>query len=238
LPEAHTEAPTVGSVLLAAVLLKLGSYGMVKFLFLLFIDITIFYIPFVLLICFVGMCYISLTAIRQVDIKKIIAYSSVAHMSYVVAGAVLCTPVSLVGSVYLMLGHGLVSAGLFFGIGFLYERFKTRNIKYYGNIASFCPKLTFVFLILTIANTAFPGTCNFVGEVLVLLPIIGTFHLFEFGLGAVAMIVFNSVYAFWLFNRIFYGENSVIENIVDLNKRESFIANIVTNINCSFRVIS
>jgi len=197
---------------------------MVKFLFLLFLDVTIFYTPLVLLVCFIGMCYISLTAIRQIDIKKIIAYSSVAHMSYVVAGAVLCTPISLVGSIYLMLGHGLVSAGLFFSIGFIYERFKTRNIKYYGNIASFSPKLTFVFLILTMANTAFPGTSNFVGEVLVLLPVIQSFQFFEFGLGAVAMIVFNSVYAFWLFNRVFYGETIEIETISDLTKKECFIA--------------
>jgi len=196
LPEAHTEAPTVGSVLLAAILLKLGSYGMVKFLFPLFFQITLFYTPFILLFCFLGMFYISLTAIRQIDIKKIIAYSSIAHMSYVVAGALVCSPIAVLGSVYLMFGHGLVSAGLFFSIGFLYERFKTRNIKYFGGLVLLCPKLAFFFLILTLANTAFPGTSNFIGEVLILLPMLALNNVVDFVFISVAIIILGSVYSF------------------------------------------
>jgi len=223
LPEAHTEAPTVGSVLLAAVLLKLGSYGMLKFLFPLFYDITLFYTPLLLLLSFLGMFYVSLTAIRQVDIKKIIAYSSVAHMSYVVVGVLLCTSSACVGSVFLMLGHGLVSAGLFFCIGFLYERFKTRNIKYFGGVVSLAPLLTFAFLILTLANTAFPGTSNFVGEFLILLSLVFNKSMFEFALLSVSMILFGSIYAFWLFNRIFFGELNGSNFFVDLNKKEFYI---------------
>jgi len=196
LPEAHTEAPTIGSVLLAAVLLKLGSYGMLKFLFPLFYEITLFYMPIILVFSFLGMFYIALTAIRQVDIKKIIAYSSIAHMSYVVMGLLVCSPAAAAGSVFLMLGHGFVSAGLFFCIGFLYERFKTRNIKYFGGIAYFMPLLTFFFLFLTLANTAFPGTSNFVGEFLILLPIISDNGFIEIVLLAVFNIIFGSIYAF------------------------------------------
>lgn len=223
LPEAHTEAPTVGSVLLAAVLLKLGSYGMLKFLFPLFYDITLFYTPLLLLFSFLGMFYVSLTAIRQIDIKKIIAYSSIAHMSYVVVGVLLCTPSAVVGSVFLMLGHGLVSAGLFFCIGFLYERFKTRNIKYFGGVVILAPCLTFAFLVLTLANTAFPGTSNFVGELLILLSLVFNKSMIDYALFSVAMILFGSVYAFWLFNRIFFGELKGFNFFVDLNKREMYI---------------
>jgi NADH:ubiquinone oxidoreductase subunit 4 (subunit M) len=193
LPEAHTEAPTIGSVLLAAVLLKLGSYGMLKFLFVLLPVVTKFYMPNILLICLLGMFYISLTAIRQIDAKKVIAYSSVAHMSYVVAGALFASYLSHVGSVFLMFGHGLVSAGLFFCVGFLYERSKTRIIKYYGGIASISPILTFSFLFLTFANTAFPGTCNFVGELLVLLAMCEE-NIFITAVATFA-IVFGSVYS-------------------------------------------
>jgi len=223
LPEAHTEAPTIGSVLLAAVLLKLGSYGMFKFLFPFFPHITIFYTPLILLFIFLGMFYVSLTAIRQIDIKKTIAYSSIAHMSYVVAGLLLITPMATAGSVFLMLGHGLVSAGLFFCIGFLYERFKTRNIKYFGGVVIICPKLAFMFLILSLANTAFPCTSNFIGEVLILLPILTFNYYIDFIFLSLIAIVFGSVYSFWLFNRIFLGEINVNMQYVDISKKESFI---------------
>jgi len=143
-------------------------------------------------------------------------------MSYSVAGiAYLTSFVSVVGGVFLMFGHGLVSAGLFFLIGSLYERYKTRNIKYFGGIVLLTPVLVFNFLCLTLANTAFPGTCNFIGELLILLGIADIY--FDFVVIAIFCVIFCSVYAIWLFNRISFGENKNLTYIADLNTREMTI---------------
>lgn len=172
LPEAHVEAPTVGSVLLAGILLKLGIFAVLRFLIPIFPDETQYYGPFVYIFALMGILYISLTTIRQIDLKKIIAYASVAHMNYVVLGVFGTNLLSLMGSVFLMIGHGVVSAGLFFMIGFLYDRYKTRNIRYYRGLVSFMPVYALCLFIFSLANMSFPGTCNFIGEAVILFGVI------------------------------------------------------------------
>jgi NADH-ubiquinone oxidoreductase chain 4 len=172
LPEAHVEAPTVGSVLLAGVLLKLGIFAVLRFLIPTLPVETLYYTPLISIFALIGILYISLTTIRQIDLKKIIAYASVAHMNYVVLGVFTTSIVSLSGSIFLMIGHGVVSAGLFFMIGFLYDRYKTRNIRYYRGLVSFMPIYAVFLFLFSLANMSFPGTCNFVGEALILFGLI------------------------------------------------------------------
>ena len=177
LPEAHVEAPTEGSVFLAAILLKLGTYGFLRFLFPVFPDVTIYFAPLVLLLASLAVFYTSLTTIRQVDIKKIIAYSSVAHMNVCIIGLFSFHITSLNGSIFLMIGHGIVSSGLFFIIGFLYSRYYTKIIKYYSGIVQTMPLLSIAFFFFTLGNISMPLTSNFVGELLIL---IGTYNVFNF----------------------------------------------------------
>jgi len=172
LPEAHVEAPTVGSVLLAGILLKLGVFAILRYLIPIFPVETQYYSPFVSIFALLGILYISLTTIRQIDLKKIIAYASVAHMNYVVLGVLGTNVLSVSGSIFLMIAHGIVSAGLFFMIGFLYDRYKTRNIRYYRGLVSFMPIYAFCLFIFSLANMSFPGTCNFIGEALILFGVI------------------------------------------------------------------
>lgn len=221
LPEAHVEAPTVGSVLLAGVLLKLGIFAVIRFLIPIFPEETQYYAPLVSIFAILGILYISLTTMRQTDLKKIIAYASVAHMNYVVLGVFGLNSLSFSGSIFLMIGHGLVSAGLFFLIGFMYDRYKTRNVRYYRGMVSFMPLYTVIFLVFTLANMSFPGTCNFVGEALILFGITQTNILISW-LAAIG-IVFCAVYSIWLFNRTMLGPiTPCIENFSDLSKKEFF----------------
>jgi NADH:ubiquinone oxidoreductase subunit 4 (subunit M) len=172
LPEAHVEAPTVGSVLLAGVLLKLGIFAVLRFLIPIFPVETQYFAPLVSIFALIGILYISLTTIRQIDLKKIIAYASVAHMNYVVLGVLGTNAMSLSGSIFLMVGHGIVSAGLFFMVGFLYDRYKTRNIRYYRGLVSFMPLYALFLFVFSLANMSFPGTCNFIGEAIILFGVI------------------------------------------------------------------
>lgn len=189
LPEAHVEAPTAGSVILAGILLKLGTYGFLRFSVPLFPVPSFFFMPFIFLLCSIGSIYASLTTLRQVDLKKIIAYSSVAHMSVVMVGLFALTPQGLQGSLSLMLGHGVVSSALFLCVGVLYDRYHTRIVKYYGGLMQVMPNFSLFFLFFTLANIGFPGLCNFVGEFLCFL---GAFER-------------NAVASFFLFNGDFRG---------------------------------
>lgn len=169
LPEAHAEAPTAGSVILAGILLKLGGYGFLRFSLPLFPMASIFFAPFVFTLSLIAVVYASLTTLRQIDLKKIIAYSSVSHMGFVTIGIFSFNPQGIEGSILLMLSHGLVSSALFLCVGILYDRFKTRIIKYYSGLAQVMPIFTLFFLFFSFANTGFPGTSSFVGEILVLI---------------------------------------------------------------------
>jgi NADH-quinone oxidoreductase subunit M len=169
LPEAHAEAPTSGSVILAGILLKLGGFGFLRYSIGLFPDSSAFFTPFVFVICILGVVYSSLTTIQQVDLKKIIAYSSVGHMGIVTIGIFSSMSQSIAGSIFLMVSHGIVSGALFLCIGFLYERHGTRVIKYFSGLLTTMPLFSVFFIIFTMANIGLPGTSSFIGEFLILV---------------------------------------------------------------------
>ena len=203
LPEAHVEAPTAGSVILAGILLKLGTYGILRFMIPMLPYGTLYFTPLVLVMCIIAIIYSSLTTIRQIDLKKIIAYSSVAHMNFALLGLFCNNSPGLDGSIYLMLGHGIVSSGLFLCIGILYDRYHTRNLLYYGGLVNTMPLFSIIFLIFTLANISLPSTVNFIGEFLVLAGLINfnTIATFFAAIGG----ILGAVYAVWLYNRIIFG---------------------------------
>jgi proton-translocating NADH-quinone oxidoreductase chain M len=217
LPEAHVEAPTEGSVFLAAILLKLGTYGFLRFLFPIFPEVTIYFSPLVLLFATLSVFYTSLTTLRQLDIKKIIAYSSVAHMNVCMLGLFSFNTISLNGSVFLMIGHGIVSSGLFFIVGFLYNRFHTKIITYYSGIIQTLPIISIIFFLFTLGNISMPLTSNFVGELLI---IIGTYNVLNFF--PVFFIGFSilicSIYSLWLYNKVVFlmPKKDFIKNYFDI----------------------
>ena len=203
LPEAHVESATGGSVALAGILLKLGTYGILRFLIPLLPFGSTFFTPLVYLISIFGIFYASLTTLRQIDLKKIIAYSSIIHMNYLMFGLFSFNIEGFVGSLILMIAHGFVSGGLFVCVGILYDRYHTRLQKPYGGLNYFMPIFSFFFLIFTLANISFPGSINFIGEFLVLLGI----FMKNILLGSLVMflMIFSTCYALWLYNKIFSG---------------------------------
>ncbi len=220
LPEAHVEAPTSGSVILAGILLKMGTYGLLRFLICLFPCSSIFFTPLVFTMSIIAIIYTSLTTIRQVDLKKIIAYSSIAHMGFVTIGIFSFNLFGVEGSLIIMLSHGFVSSGLFLCIGVLYERHHTRLIKYYSGIGQVMPIFSSFFLFFSISNLAFPATSSFVGEFLTLVGCLfnNTFTV----LLALTTMVLGAVYSLWFCNRILFGFLSVkyIIQYTDINRRE------------------
>lgn len=168
LPEAHCEAPTAGSVILAGILLKLGGYGFLRFSIVLFPEASAYFTPMVHTLSIFSILYASLTTLQQVDLKKIIAYTSVGHMGLVTIGLFSFNNAGILGAIILMLAHGVVSSALFLAIGFLYDRFYTRIIKYYSGLINSMPLFSVCFIIFTLGNLGLPGTSNFIGEILVL----------------------------------------------------------------------
>ena len=223
LPEAHVEASTTGSVILAGILLKLGTYGFLRYSFPLFPQASFFYAPLVFLISVIGVIYASFTAIRQSDFKRIIAYTSIAHMNLVVLGLFNFHFIALEGAVIQSISHGFVASALFLLIGVVYDRHHSRLVKYYGGLAHLMPVYTIIFLFFTLCNIGFPLSSSFVGEILILT---GSFKInttVTF-FGAVSMIL-GGCYSLWLFNRISYGNLKIqyITGFLDLSKREFFI---------------
>jgi proton-translocating NADH-quinone oxidoreductase chain M len=222
LPEAHVEAPTPGSVILAGILLKLGSYGFLRFSLPIFPKASYYFTPIVFLIIALGVIYCSFTAIRQTDFKRIIAYSSIAHMNLVILGIFSFNTIGLEGAIFQSLSHGFVASALFLIIGVVYERYGTRIIKYYGGLASVMPVYVFIFLFFSFANIGFPGTSSFVGEFLIFL---ASFKINqEMTVLASISVIIGASYSLWLFNRISYG-NLKIQYMIkfsDLNFREFF----------------
>ena len=223
LPEAHVEAPTSGSVMLAGILLKLGTYGFIRFLIPMFPIATIYYTPFVYLLGLIGIIYTSLTAIRQTDLKKIIAYASVAHMNLVIVGLFTMNIYGIEGSILQMLGHGVISSALFLGIGVLYDRHHTRLLKYFSGISFTMPVFSIIFLVFTLANIAVPGTGSFVSELLILVGLFQSNYLITFF--SATGIIIGAIYSLWLYNRIFFGtvKTRYISRFTDINKREMYL---------------
>ena len=223
LPEAHVEAPTAGSVILAGVLLKLGTYGFIRFSFPLFPEASFYFAPFVYSLSIIGIVYASFTAIRQTDFKRIIAYTSVAHMNLVMVGLFSFNTIGLEGAILQSLSHGFVASALFLIIGVVYERHHTRMVKYYGGLVHTMPIYVLIFLFFTMSNIGLPGTGSFVGEFLILTGSFKTNTSATF-ISATGMII-GGCYSLWLFNRIAYGniKTQYFKHYMDLNKREFFI---------------
>lgn len=223
LPEAHVEAPTAGSVILAGVLLKLGGYGFLRFSIPMFPEASVYFTPMVYVISVVAIIYISLTTLRQVDLKKIIAYSSVAHMAFVTLGIFTFNLQAIEGSIFLMSSHGIVSSALFMCVGVLYDRHKTRIIKYYSGMIQVMPLFMTLFLIFTLANPSLPTTAGFIGEFLVIIGLFQANKIITF-LAAIGMVL-GAAYSIWLWNRIACGNLKVyfIKSFVDINHREFYM---------------
>ena len=223
LPDAHVEAPTAGSVILAGVLLKMGGYGFIRFSLGMLPEATEFFIPFVMLLSIIAIIYTSLVALAQTDIKKLIAYSSVAHMGIVTIGIFLVNQQGLEGAMIQMISHGVVSAALFLCVGVIYDKMHTRKISFYGGLVNRMPIFASVFMIFMLASVGLPGTSGFVGEFLVIL---GAFKFSSFiAIGAASGIVISAVYMLYLYKRIFFGilTNEKLKEILDLDLREMII---------------
>ena len=227
LPEAHVEAPTSGSVLLAGILLKLGVYGFLRFLIPLFPYANNYFLPFIYSLSIISIVYAALVAIRQIDLKKIIAYSSISHMNLIILGLFSMNSIGLQGSILQSLSHGFIASGLFLLIGFLYDRYHTRILKYYSGLIQLMPIFSFFFIFFIFSNIAIPGTSSFTGEFLIL---IGSFLINKSVtfLGATGMI-FGGMYSLWLLNKVIYGnfKNNSIILTYDLTYREFYILSLL-----------
>lgn len=223
LPDAHVEAPTAGSVILAAVLLKMGAYGFLRFSIPMLPDATVFFTPLIFTLSVIAVIYASLVALMQEDIKKLVAYSSVAHMGFVTIGIFTFNQQGIEGGIFQMLSHGLISGALFLCVGVVYDRLHTREIARYGGIVHRMPRYATFFLVFTLANVGLPGTTGFVGEFLVL---VGVFQVNTWvAVLATTGIILSAGYALWLYRRVIFGvlEKADLKALKDLEAREVVI---------------
>ncbi|MEL3891211.1 NADH-quinone oxidoreductase subunit M [Ferrovibrio sp. MS7] len=220
LPDAHVEAPTAGSVILAGVLLKMGGYGFIRFSIPMFPDASVYFTPLVFAFSVIAIVYTSLVALVQEDMKKLIAYSSVAHMGFVTMGTFSLTMQGVQGAIFQMLSHGIVSGALFLCVGVVYDRLHTREISRYGGLANNMPKYAVVFMLFTMANVGLPGTAGFVGEMLTL---VGAFKANTWvAMIATSGVILSAAYALWLYRRVVFGEltKDDVKSMLDLSPRE------------------
>ena len=223
LPDAHVEAPTAGSVILAAILLKMAGYGFLRFSLPMFPLASEYFTPLIFTLSIIAIIYTSLVALMQEDMKKLIAYSSVAHMGYVTLGIFTFTKQGIEGSVFQMISHGLISAALFLCVGVVYDRLHSRMISTYGGLVNYLPKYSFLFIVFALAGLGLPGTSGFLGEFLVLT---GTFQKnYLVAMLATFGVILGAAYMLWLTKRVIFGvtKNEQIKNIKDVNKSEMLI---------------
>jgi len=223
LPDAHVEAPTAGSVILAAILLKMGGYGFLRFSIPMFPIASADFAPMIFTLSVIAIIYTSLVALMQQDMKKLVAYSSVAHMGFVTMGIFALNQQGIQGGIFQMLSHGLVSGALFLCVGVIYDRMHTREISAYGGLVNRMPLYAFVFMIFTMANVGLPGTSSFVGEFLTLL---GTYKVNTWvAFLATIGVILSACYALWLYRRTVFGEmeKESLKNITDMNMREAVV---------------
>ncbi len=220
LPDAHVEAPTAGSVILAAILLKMGGYGFLRFSLPMFPIATDFFAPMIFALSIIAIIYTSLVALMQEDMKKLIAYSSVAHMGFVTMGIFALNAQGIQGGIFQMLSHGIVSAALFLCVGVVYDRIHTREIAAYGGLVNRMPLYAFTFMIFTLANVGLPGTSGFVGEFLAMVGVfkVNTWVAFLAATG----VILSAGYALWLYRRVVFGalEKDSLKAITDMTPRE------------------
>jgi NADH-quinone oxidoreductase subunit M len=220
LPDAHVQAPTGGSVILAAILLKLGGYGFLRFSLPMFPVASEIMTNFVFFLSVVAIIYTSLVALMQDDMKKLIAYSSVAHMGFVTMGIFAANQQSIDGAIFQMISHGFISGALFLCVGVIYDRMHTREIAAYGGIVNRMPVYAAVMMLFTLANVGLPGTSGFVGEFLTL---VGTYQASTWtAFGATTGVILSAAYALWLYRRVLFGDliKESLKSITDMNARE------------------
>ena len=223
LPDAHVEAPTAGSVILAAILLKMAGYGFLRFSIPMFPLASENFIPLIYTLSILAIIYTSLVALMQEDMKKLIAYSSVAHMGYVTLGIFTFTKQGIEGSIFQMISHGLISAALFLCVGVVYDRLHSRMISTYGGLVNYLPKYSFLFIVFALAGLGLPGTSGFLGEFLVL---VGAFQKnYLVSMLATFGVVLGAAYMLWLTKRVIFGNtnNNEIKNLKDINNLEALM---------------
>ena len=228
LPDAHVEAPTGGSMVLAAITLKIGAYGFLRFVLPILPDAAKYFAPMMIVLSLIAVIYIGMVALVQTDMKKLVAYSSISHMGFVTLGMFLFTggylnDWALKGAIIQMISHGFVSAAMFMCIGVLYDRMHTRNIADYGGVANKMPVFAAFMMLFGMANAGLPGTSGFVGEFMVIMGAVKT----NFWVGALAAItlIYGAAYTLWMYKRVIFGAvaNPEVEKLQDVNKREFFI---------------
>ncbi|MFP4327190.1 MAG: NADH-quinone oxidoreductase subunit M, partial [Paracoccaceae bacterium] len=223
LPDAHVQAPTAGSVVLAAILLKMGGYGFLRFSIPMFPVGAEVLTPLVLWMSAIAIVYTSLVALAQEDMKKLIAYSSVAHMGFVTMGIFAMNQQGLDGAIFQMISHGFISGALFLCVGVIYDRMHTREIDAYGGLVNRMPAYALIFMLFTMANVGLPGTSGFVGEFLTLM---GTFQVNTWVAAVAATgVILSAAYALWLYRRVVFGDliKESLKSITDMDRREKAI---------------
>jgi NADH-quinone oxidoreductase subunit M len=220
LPDVHVEAPTGGSAILAAIMLKLGAYGFLRFSLPITPDASHYFAPWVLGLSLVAVIYVGLVALVQEDMKKLVAYSSVAHMGFVTLGIFIFTPLGLSGAMVQMIAHGFVSGAMFLCIGVLYDRVHSREISSYGGVINTAPKFAAFAILFGMANCGLPGTAGFVGEWMVILGAVQ--QSFWLGMGAATALIFGAAYTLWMVKRVYLGPvaNEDVRTLSDINSRE------------------